>query len=767
MRGKLYSVAIAALALTLSASAVNRNVEIKRPASVTSNDVVMYKDATEALLPASVDAEHIISVGKHTNKGRLRAENEIPADFQMAIDTINNEAWIVKCTSKDASVTIPDAIDYNGVTYPVAVIYTQAFSALSTMKEINFGKNVRKIETQAFLVCMSLTDVNLNEGLIEIGPQAFSTFTNKITSLELPSTVEVLGERAFAGTSLAGEFIINKNLREIGGGAFAGKKITGFYINEDGNDNFTSEDGVLYTKDGESLVVYPPALVEPTLTLPQGVKKLAPYAFAYCSTVTKVNLPESLTEIGDFAFSGCKLTEFNVGKNIVKFGQGVLRDNTGLAKITLEEGNTALELTNDMLIDKTSKYLLAVPYNKTSLDIPEGVEYIGKYLCYNNKNVTSVSGPSTLETIGQYAFYGCEAIASVDLKSVEKIENNVFSGVKKASKIVFPSNLKRLEREVFSNAEVAEVVLPDGVEYIGSNAFIQSKIEKVNIPGTVKEFGPSIFYNCASLSELTLGEGLTEIPSTMCYGCVKLYFVDFPSTLKVIRQDAFSMSWLQIADLPEGVTTIERTAFQLAPLHYIDIPNSVETIGDFAFSITNAEYIKCGTGLKSIGVNTFQSNKKAEYITLNEGLEKIGYRALYGEEKISEITIPSTVKEIGDSALIITPLKRLVNLSKVPQPLTTMITGNPYNPYPNVTPIYDTCTLVVPHGSAEAYRSANIWGLYTNIEELAEEGVEAVEDEEEATIVKIYGIDGVERETLGSGLNICVLSNGKVIKKMK
>lgn len=766
MSKKLYSLACAVLTVTMAASAADHNVEIKRPAEIRANDVVMHHDLAFDNAPETVNLTQLISVKNGSTTGRLKAQSSNPADFTMAIDLEAKEAWIMKCNCADAHVIIPDQIEYDGVSYPVAVINTQAFAGLMTMKQLTFGANIRVIKSTAFMACMGLTTVNLNEGLKEIESQAFSTFTNGIKSLVLPSTVEVLGERCFSGTALTGEFIINKSLRVIGGGAFAGKKITGFYINEQGNDYFTSVEGALYTKDGESLVVYPPALVEPTLTLPNGLKKLAPYSFAFCSTVTNVILPESLTEIGDFAFAGCKLSEFTVGKNVVKFGDGVLKDNKQLSKIILDEGNTSFTLTDDMLIDKAAKRLLAVPYTKTVINVPAGVESVASYLCYNNTGVTAVSTPESVKVIDDFAFYGCSAVASINLSGVETIGKGSFYGVKKTPKVVFPATLKNIGQTAFATAEIPEFVLPENVDSIGNGAFMQSKIEKINIPGSVKFLGESLFYQCLSLGTLTLGEGVPYIPATMCYGCEKLYFLTFPSTIKEVRASAFSFSWLQIADLPEGCVKVENAAFQLAPLHYINMPNSLVEVGDLGFSKTNAEYVKCGTGLKRLGRNALQSQDLAESIQLNEGLEYIDFRALYGEKKITELTIPSTVTHIGDSAFIITPLTRLVNLSKTPQPLNSAITGNPYNPYPNVTPIYDTCTLVVPEGCAKAYREANIWGLYTNIEELKQSGVEGIENKENVEIVKIYGVDGNLRETLGKGINICILSDGSVIKKI-
>lgn len=234
---------------------------------------------------------------------------------------------------------------------------------------------------------------NLNEGLLEIGDQAFYMFLKNVKSLTLPSTVETLGERAFSGCNISGEFIINKNLKTIGGGAFAGNSITGFYINENGNDYFTSKDGVLYTKDGQSLVVFPPALVGEEVTIPDGTVKIAPYALSNSTKVKKINLPESLKEIGNFAFRSCNLQDITLGKNLTNLGYGVFQGNASFNAINLDAANTAFTVSNGMLVHKASKTLVAVTANTKELSVPAGVETIAPYLRYANKNITKLDAP--------------------------------------------------------------------------------------------------------------------------------------------------------------------------------------------------------------------------------------------------------------------------------------------------------------------------------------------------------------------------------------
>lgn len=764
------------LALLLAAAALTASAQIRKPLEVTSEMQVMTLDPiTAAVGNTQLSFKNTVMVnafGQEITEIQTMDDSNPAPGFQIGIDPVKKYAAIIKCVSNEAVVTIPDEISYQGVAYPVTIVMKGAFAAKTNLTTLNFGKNVKSVDTQVFVACSKLQTVNFNEGLIEIGKQAFQMMCSNVKSLTLPASLEIIGENAFAGTGLQGEFIINKNLREIGPGAFAGKKITGFYICEEGNAYFTSKDGVLYTKDGESLVMFPPALVEPTLTIPAGTKKLYAYAFANCSNVTKFVIPESLEEIGNYAFRDCGITEFVVGKNIKKIGCGVFRGNKKLTSLTVEDGNIVFTASDGLLVNNLDKALIATAYTVTDINVPSGIDSIAPDLCYQNPGVKSLIAPASVKSIGASAFQGCTGITSIVLPGVVTIGQSAFSGGKNLAKVDFPATLRTLDIHAFSsNTGLTEINFKDGVDSIGGGAFQNcTALVKANLPGTVKKMGDVIFYGCTALNELALGEGLPYIPANMAYGCTKLYFVTFPSTIKEIRNGAFSMSWLQEAVLPEGLEKIGASAFQLCPLKDITIPNSVTEVGEFGFSITNAKFIKCGTGLKKVGQNGFQGNKQAEYIELNEGLEQLDFRALYGEKLISEITIPSTVKVLGDSCLIMTRLTKLTNKAKVPQPLKTAITWmtvkTDWNSY--IGDIYDTCTLCVPEDSKDAYANAEIWKLYKNITTFPSAGIDGIEnDEAEATIVEIYGIDGRKRPDLEKGINICVMSNGKVKKIAK
>lgn len=765
---------LAAVVVASGSSAMAANKTIVPPLTPEANMVVATVDAqpfVEAQDLTKFDAVVLVDkFGREVSESGItvKGEEENRAAFQIGVQTEEKWAAVIKCVSKDAEVTIPNTTFYEGIEYPVTTVYTQCFYGIQTLKTVNFGENVTTIMPQGFAACLSLSTVNFNEGLITIGDNAFNLMMRSITTLELPSTVQTIGENAFAGTNLTGEFIINRDLRSIGGGAFAQKQITGFYICEEGNDYFMSDDGVLYTKDGESLVMWPGALVETNMVLPDGLKKIASYCFAGAKTITSFEFPESLTEIGEFAFRQTGITELNIGKNITKVGQGVVQSCDKLQTITVAEGNDNFTVINGtMLLDNNAKAIVAATWMTGEVEIPAGVETLTDRLFYGNTKITALKGCPDVKTIGQYAFGSCTGLTSIEFPAVETISAGAFGSVDKVTSITFPQTLKFIGNSAFANTKgFTEAILPEGLETMERAAFYGNPdLNKVYIPGGTK-IADSTFFSCGNLEYAEMGEGQTSIPDNFFYGC-KVYWFKIPSTVTEIGSAAFSGTWLQKLELPDGITKIGDSAFQLCPLvdGGVDIPDSCESIGNTCISITRCKYIKCGKGLKSIGSNGFQSASEAEYITLNEGLETLGMRALYGEKLIKELTIPSTVKNLGDSCMIMTDLTKLVNLAVVPQATTAPVTGMTWkvNPGDVVHYIYDTCELVVPEESVEAYRNAPWWSMYQNITGIA--GVDGViSDDTDAEIVEIYATDGRRRNALQPGVNICRLSNGRTVK---
>lgn len=240
-------------------------------------------------------------------------------------------------------------------------------------------------------------------------------------------------------------------------------------------------------------------------------------------------------------------------------------------------------------------------FNNSSLSgplvIPDEVYTIGGS-AFSYTNISLLTLPTGLETIGGDAFGFCKSLSG---------------------SLVLPENLKSIGGYAFRNCSfTGQLILPESLIFIGEGAFWDSGhfTGNLRIPSNVKEipdwafytdsFSGSLYLNnvtkigsnafgaCNFTGELVIPEGVTEIPKSCFgtrdashYGGNLFSSVYFPSTLKIIKEDAFIMCWrLQNRIVfPEGLVSIEQQAFQgCSQIQGIDLPETLQTIQQNAFN---------------------------------------------------------------------------------------------------------------------------------------------------------------------------------------
>lgn len=302
------------------------------------------------------------------------------------------------------------------------------YSSNSEIQHLVFADDVTEIDSYAFVNCENLTSVTFGSGLTTIGGHAFQG--SGLTAVTFPDNLTTIGSMAFEGCSNLSSVVFGSNLETIGDMAFYGTSLTtvtipakvtsiddmAFYssgltaINVDpGNTTYKSEDGVLFSKDGTSLLVYPPGKTATSYDIPATVTSLGSTAFGGTTCLTSINIPASITTISGFAFSGC----------------------AALAEITVDGGNANYEAVDGVLFSKGGATLLAYPSQKaaTSYEIPSTVTRIGTGAFAYCGKLTTVIIPNSVSTIGEQAFQACDAITSIVIPTtVTSIGDYAFNG---------------------------------------------------------------------------------------------------------------------------------------------------------------------------------------------------------------------------------------------------------------------------------------------------------------------------------------------------
>lgn len=297
------------------------------------------------------------------------------------------------------------------------------------------------------------------------------------------------------------------------------------------------------------------------------------YAF-YQSKVTSVTLPETITSIGNRAFTGCKsLNALTLPSGVTSIGDYAFNGCTSLSAMVIPEGVTTI---GESTFGGCT--ILA------SVTLPEGITSIGKYAFYECKALAAIGIPSTVTSIGEYAFYQCDALSTIAVpEGVTTIEEFTFNGCDNLTSVILPETLKSIDQYAFYGCtKLASVNLPSKLTSIGQYAFQYcSSLTSIAIPEGVTEIGYCTFQGCNSLKEVTFPVGLTSISDYAFQKCTSLKELAFPETANHIGYYAFEgcTKLTTITFLSKSVINMNSQAFANCT-HLEDVYSYQESLVD-------------------------------------------------------------------------------------------------------------------------------------------------------------------------------------------
>lgn len=255
-------------------------------------------------------------------------------------------------------------------------------------------------------------------------------YNSKLETLVLPSSIKKLDNYCFAYSSGLTTITIPASVTNLTSYCFYGcSALTAIYV-ENGNTNYTHYSGVLYTKDGKTLVKYPEGKSGTSYTVNSGVTSISDQAFANAK-LTSVTLPTTLKELGYSVFSYSALTTLSIPASVTTVTTSTFSAMSSLTSFSVASGNTVL--SNDsrgVLFDKNKTVLKAYPQGNTSTTytIPSTVTEIEYDAFWTNNYLKKITLPDNVTTIGGYAFGTCHSLKEINIPAkVTKFGNYAFN----------------------------------------------------------------------------------------------------------------------------------------------------------------------------------------------------------------------------------------------------------------------------------------------------------------------------------------------------
>lgn len=385
----------------------------------------------------------------------------------------------------------------------------------------------------------------------------------------------------------------------------------------------------------------------------------------YADKIKTVTISDSVTSIGNYAFSSCaNLTSVTIGDNVTTIGNGAFEFCGSLTSIVIPEAVTSI-----------GGWAFYHCTGLTNLTIPDSVITIQKSAFRSCSNLRSLIIPNAVKVIDDYAFFQCDSLTSVYYEGLEEEWNEVEIGDYNellldatiyynciygsyGENLTWAFNTDTGELsingigEMCNNYhyndgpwasykdEIKTVVINDGITTIGDYAFYYfTRLTNIQIPDGVESIGYCSFVMCTSLIDITIPASVKSINVGTFSGCYSLDKIIVHEKNNVYSSDEdgvmFNKDKTKLIQYPLGNQRKDYT-----------IPNDVIIIGEWAFySCETIENVTIPSSVKYIESYAFRRCRALESVIIFDGVTDIGYCAFYDSPNITDVYYTGSEKD--------------------------------------------------------------------------------------------------------------------------
>lgn len=624
-------------------------------------------NASVLVIPETIDGYTVTTIGGSAFNGNEKLQTVIIPESVIAI----NEMAFANCGNL-STVELPNSVEkitawafYNcdslesivipsGLTeVPSAFISLywrdgSVFEGCDNLKTVYFAEGITCIP-MLMNGCTALEKVVLPETVTEISAFAFASCTN-LKEIEIPESVTYIGGAAFSTCSSLSDISLPTNLSKIGAWAFYNcdsiecieipaniSEVENTFIS-----SYWRYGGVFAECDNLKIVSFEEGITKLKLifndctsiekiVLPDTVTEIEDSAFSGCSGLVSIEIPESVIVIGGNAFNGCtQLSDLKLPSKLSKIGAWAFYNCDSLKSINIPASITEIPSVFVGSYWRDGALFEACD-NLETIYFEDGVSKI--YLMFNNcTSIETIEIPNTVSQIAGAAFSGCSQLQSICIPdSVTQIGESIFYNCTNLNSVVLSENCTSIKANMFYNCDALETIeIPDSVTIIEAKAFESSGLRSINISDKIKTMGDGVFKDCSSLQEIEVENGVTSLGNNVFYNCDALMTVALPSSVITLGNSVF---------------------YDCDILRSIILPDSITSVGSSLFYDCDAlTSVQLGKGITSIPTSCFEHCDVLESLVLPYRVASIGANAFKDCVKFTSITIPRATTSIESTA---------------------------------------------------------------------------------------------------------------------